>query len=79
MLENTDVELTGIDAHTAYYARNNRRIGLGCIISTDAELTWIDKPTGYMVEFDHRPKFVEYVRVFDELFESKVLLVKNEG
>ena len=80
MLENTDVELTRTDAHVAYYrVYNDRRTGLGRIISTDADLTWADKPTGYRVQFDRRPKFVEYVRVFDELFESRVLLVNSEG
>ena len=79
MLENTDVELTGIDTHTTYHTINDRRTGLSRIISTDVDLTWADKPTGYMVLSDCRPKFVEYVRVFDELFESKVLLVNSEG
>ena len=85
MLENTDLELTGIDAPTAYYAvKQDRRTGLGRIRSdmlanTDVEFTKIDKPTDYFLEFDRRPKFVEYIRVFDELFESKALLVNNQG
>ena len=79
MLENTDVELTRTDAYMAYYVENCRHTGLSRIISTDEELTWFDKPTGYSVRFNRRPKFVEYVRVFDELFESKVLLVNSEG
>lgn len=47
--------------------------------NTDVEFTGIDKPTAYFVKYDSRPEFVEYVRVFDELFESKVLLVNSEG
>ena len=47
--------------------------------NTDVELTGIDGPTAYYVKYDSRPEFVEYVRVFDELFESNVLLVDSEG
>ena len=79
MLENTDVELTGIDTHTTYHTVNDRRTGLSRIISTDVDLTGPGEPTGYMVSSDCRPKFIEYVKVFDELFESKVLLVNSEG
>ena len=47
--------------------------------NTDVELTGIDAPTAYYVKYDSRPEFVEYVRVFDELFESNVFLVGSEG
>ena len=47
--------------------------------NTDAELTGIDAPITYHPMCDSRPEFVEYVRVFDELFESNVLLVDSEA
>jgi hypothetical protein len=46
--------------------------------NTDVELTGIDVPV-YCTQRDSRPEFVEYVRVFDELFESNVLPVDSEG
>lgn len=47
--------------------------------NTDVELTGTVAPITYHPSGDSRPKFVECVRVFDELFESNVLLVDSEG
>jgi hypothetical protein len=47
--------------------------------NTDVELTGIDAPITYHPPDVGRPEFLECVRVFDELFESNVLLVDSEG